>query len=129
MFKNLDIFNTAQSLAVHASARQAISAQNIANADTPGYAARDVTPFQMDAAPDGPGFAPRTTRTGHFGADATAAMGIEVIRREDAAHSPNGNSVSLEEEMLKSVDAKRDHDKALAIYKSSLRVLRTALGR
>jgi len=31
--------------------------------------------------------------------------------------------------MLRAVDVKRQHDRALAIYKSSLTVLRTAIGR
>ena len=31
--------------------------------------------------------------------------------------------------MLKAVDVMRQHDRALAIYKSSLNILRTSLGR
>jgi flagellar basal-body rod protein FlgB len=43
--------------------------------------------------------------------------------------SPNGNSVSLETEMVKAVEVKRQHDQALAIYKSSMNVLRASIGR
>jgi flagellar basal-body rod protein FlgB len=46
-----------------------------------------------------------------------------------AAESPNGNGVSLEQEMVKSVDARRQHDQALAIYKSALTIMRSTLGR
>jgi flagellar basal-body rod protein FlgB len=42
---------------------------------------------------------------------------------------PNGNSVSVEQEILRSVDAKRQHDRAIAIYRSSLKILRSSLGR
>ena len=42
---------------------------------------------------------------------------------------PNGNSVAIEDEILRSVDAKRQHDRALAIYRSSLNILRTSIGR
>ena len=51
-----------------------------------------------------------------------------MIDKESEA-SPNGNTVSLEAEMLKSIEAKREHDRALAIYKSALSVLRISLGR
>ena len=43
--------------------------------------------------------------------------------------SPNGNSVSLEGEMVKAADVKREHDLALAIYGKSLAILRASLGR
>ena len=46
MFEKLEIFRMAHAMSVHAGARQSVVAQNIANADTPGYAARDVRPFK-----------------------------------------------------------------------------------
>ena len=45
MFENLDVFRTAMQLARHAGLQQAISAQNIANADTPGYRALEIPRF------------------------------------------------------------------------------------
>ena len=47
MFQNLDVFRTAMAMARHAGQAQALSAQNIANADTPGYRARDLPDFQQ----------------------------------------------------------------------------------
>ena len=46
MFQNLDVFQTAMSMARHAGHMQAMSAQNIANADTPGYRARQLPSFK-----------------------------------------------------------------------------------
>ena len=43
--------------------------------------------------------------------------------------SPNGNNVSVEVEMARGTDAKSSHDLALAVYKSSLDILRASLGR
>lgn len=40
---NLNILQMASQLAAHSSARQAVIAENIAQADTPGYRARDIT--------------------------------------------------------------------------------------
>ncbi|MDG1803103.1 MAG: flagellar biosynthesis protein FlgB, partial [Paracoccaceae bacterium] len=52
-----------------------------------------------------------------------------TVASSDGASSPNGNSVSLEQEMLRSVDAQRQHNRALAIYKHTMTVLRSSLGR
>lgn len=128
MFENMEIFRMAHALARHAGARQAVVSQNMANADTPGYAARDIAAFAQVYAPDGGGQALRATRAGHMlGAD--ARLDFAVAKDLDAVADPNGNSVTLETEMLRAVDVKRQHDRALAIYKSSLTVLRTAIGR
>lgn len=127
MFENLSIFRAAHAMAAHAGARQNILAQNMANADTPDYAARDITPFAELARDPGSSANLRTTRTSHLGAS-TAPHQADIFERL-GERDPNGNSVSLETEMLNAVETKRQHDRALAIYKSSLTVLRSALGK
>lgn len=127
MFEKLQIFRMAHAMAQHAGARQSVLARNMANADTPGYVARDVAPFG-ETYRSGGGFQPYATRPGHLG----HTSGTYAVEMQDPAvgeTEPNGNSVSLEREMLKAVDVKRAHDRALAIYKSSLTVLRAATGR
>ncbi|MEL7259472.1 MAG: FlgB family protein [Pseudomonadota bacterium] len=128
MFKNLEIFRIAQASAMHAGARQSVIAQNMANADTPGYAAKDIPAFQAHIHSKENGFAPKATRGSHMHGNA-AQRSFEVITRQDAATDPNGNSVSVETEMLHAVDVKRQHDRAIAVYKSAMTVLRTSLGR
>lgn len=128
MFENLEVFRMAHAMARHAGARQAVVSQNMANADTPGYAARDVAPFSTYISRREPDHLARTTRSTHM-LGQNGIRDFEVIEDPAAAVDPNGNSVSLETEMLRSVDVKRQHDRALAIYKSSLSVLRTAIGR
>ncbi|WP_324753307.1 FlgB family protein [Roseovarius sp. Pro17] len=127
MFEKLQIFRMAHAMAQHAGARQSVLARNMANADTPGYAARDVAPFAETYRNDA-GFAPRTTRPGHM-SESAGGHAVEIRDASRGQTDPNGNSVSLETEMLKAVDTKRQHDRALAIYKSSLTVLRAATGR
>ncbi|MEB8387658.1 FlgB family protein [Rhodobacteraceae bacterium KMM 6894] len=128
MFDKLEIFQMAQAMAQHAGTRQAVVARNMANADTPGYAARDIAPFKETYQGQSTGFAQRTTRPGHFGGT-TGPFPVQVREEGAAPTEPNGNSVSLEMEMLKAVDIKRQHDRAIAIYKSSLTILRAASGR
>lgn len=127
MFQDLKVFKTAFALATHAGARQSVVAGNLANADTPGYRARDVTPFS-DAYGDESGSTQmRTTRAGHLGSDLVERTWPTYF--PDTPADPDGNSVSIEEEMLKAVEVKRQYDRAIAIYRSGLNVLRTSIGR
>ena len=128
MFQNLDIFKSAMAMARHAGIQQAASAQNIANADTPGYRAVEVAGFAeiMNSSGDGP-TGQRATRPGHLNRQTHGAT-VDVRRSSDAI-DPNGNTVSLESEMVVAVDAKRQHDRALAIYRSGLNILRASIGR
>ena len=52
-----------------------------------------------------------------------------AVTEQRGGGDPNDNSVSLEAEILKGVEVKRQHDRALAIYKSSMKVLRASLGK
>jgi flagellar basal-body rod protein FlgB len=115
MFDRLEIFALASARAQHAAARQAVVAQNIANADTPGYRARDITSFENAWR------ALQSPTAGH----------PSPLRSIDAGTpaSPNGNTVSLELEMLRGIEAQRAHSRALQIYGSAMSILRTSIGR
>nr|WP_299287023.1 FlgB family protein [uncultured Tateyamaria sp.] len=129
MFQNLTVFETAHAMAVHAGQKQAVIAQNVANADTPGFVGRDIPSFQEIYAPQDAGASlQRATRAGHLhGVKGGSIDGMIFEDRSFAA--PDGNSVSLETEMLRATDAKRQHDRSLAIYKSAMNILRSSLGR
>ncbi|RYG91475.1 FlgB family protein [Loktanella sp. IMCC34160] len=127
MYSSLNLFRVAGSMAQHASQRQALTAQNIANADTPGYRARSIAPFSETFRDDPTPVALRQTRAGHLaGGQLSAQARVEFA---DTEASPNGNTVSLEEEMVNAVNIQREHGRALAIYQHGMKVLRTTLGR
>jgi flagellar basal-body rod protein FlgB len=125
MFEKLELTRMAQALAAQSGARMAVIAENVANADTPGYKAKDMPAFAevYEAA----GQDMRTTRPGHLaGAMSSGLPMADTVRGHEA---PNGNSVSLEAEMVKSVEARQSHDMALAIYRATSDVVRASLGR
>lgn len=124
MFEALELTRMAQSLASHQGARMSVIAENVANADTPGYQARDVVDF---AAVYGEETRMRATRPGHLDFQPPAGGPVPVVSGESEA--PNGNSVSLEMEMVKSADARQMHEMALAVYRATTGVIRTSLGR
>jgi len=124
MFENLTVFQTSAAMARHAGQSQALISLNVANADTPGYVGKELAAFETLYAPLDAVDTQRATRVGHLNG---SVEGYELAATEmRQGGSPNGNTVSLEVELLKSADAKSDHDRALAIYKSALDVLRTA---
>ena len=126
MFEKLEIVRMAQAMAAHAGARQSEIARNIANADTPGFRARDLRPFgEVYDSPDG---GMRASRPSHL--DAGSGPGEAAQDRLIAGStSPNGNSVSLEAEMVKAVEVRQQHEMALAIYRSTSGIIRASLGR
>jgi len=124
MFEKLDLTRMAQSLAAHSGARMGVIARNVAHADTPGYKAQDLPPFDKVFAETG---AMRATRPGHL---TVASEGVAMVPRSaPGREAPNGNSVSLEGEMVKSVEARQSHEMALAVYRATSDVIRASLGR
>ena len=126
MFENLDIFRMSSAMASHAGQRQAVVAQNVANADTPGYSAKDLPEFRDSYQLDSTTTSLRASRPGHLHGVRDGEMAMQAVDDQGEA-SPNGNAVSLETEMLKAAEIKSQHDRALAIYKSALNVLRTTI--
>lgn len=120
------VMKLAQNLARHAGARQTQISKNIANADVPGYRAREVVDF-ADTYQSHPGSEQRTTRARHMAAQ-TSATSYRTYDLGGEA-SPNGNTVSLEAEMVRAAEAKSAHETALTVYRSSLDILRTSIGR
>jgi flagellar basal-body rod protein FlgB len=124
---NLNVLRLASALAAHATARQQLISENVAHADTPGYRARDIGDFAatLETAP----FAAKVTRPRHvgFGADPRGFEAVEAAAF--GAETPNGNSVSLEDQMLRAAEVRQEHELALGVYAKSLDILRATLSR
>ena len=128
MYQSMPVFVGAHAMASHAGRRQALIARNIANADTPGYVPRDMPAFSKllrEVLPGAPQM--RATRGGHLGFSAGQVEGPVMDR--PGPSEPNGNAVSIETEMLNSVETTRQHDRALAIYRSAMTIIRISAGR
>lgn len=126
MFGNIELFRLSEAMTGHATKRLNLISQNVANADTPGFQSKDIAPFNALMRGDKPFTNMRTTRPEHM---SPAVSGRDHAVELNEAVSPNGNSVSVEKEMLKAAEVHQQHDRALAIYKSALTILRTSIGR
>ena len=127
MLEDLSLVKLASDVVRHSSMRHRVVAENVANADTPGYRARDVQDFSEFINEP---FTPRATRSGHTGiSDDGGFIRARVV--VDAASKPSGdgNSVSLEREMIKSTEIQGRHAMATEIYRKAHDLLRLGLGR
>ncbi|MCJ2023341.1 flagellar basal body rod protein FlgB [Methylobacterium sp. J-067] len=113
-------------------ARQTVIAQNVANADTPGFKPQDLAELRFDK---GTGQAQRSSP----GLTLTAAGHQAPIGQSDAAGDPrkvkdfevrpSGNGVNLEDEMMKAGDIQTDYQLAASLYQHSLTTLKIAIGK
>lgn len=126
MYQSLDLFQTAAAMAQHAGQRQALTARNVANADTPGYRAEHLPSFADSWRDHGPADL-RATRPGHIGGGSAGFSAATMLGQSEPA--PNGNAVSIEDEMLNAVNIAREHNRALTIYRHGMTILRASLGR
>lgn len=128
MFEKIELIRMARAMGQHVAQRQAVVARNIANADTPGYKAQDLQGFEATYQRRD-GIPPlRTSDTRHLATPEWSPAATRQLAAESGV-SPNGNSVSLEAEMLKAAELKREHDLSLGIYRSALDLMRTSIGR
>lgn len=128
MFERIETMRMAAAMTDHAAQRQKVVARNIANADTPGFKAADLEAFADSYRSAAAPMMLRGTRPGHMTDPFWTGGGTRHIV-DPAAKSPNGNSVSLEDEMFKMAEIKHDHGQALAVYRSGLDLMRASLGR
>jgi len=118
-------------------ARQRVIAENVANADSPRYRAKDLAEPQMPAAVAAASGAKGSVRAPVVGLAVTSAghmSGSDTGRfrtagRGDFEVRPSGNAVDLEEQMTKSAENQLDYQTAASLYQQSLGLLRIALGR
>ncbi len=120
--------------------RQQVLAENVANANTPGYAARDLKDLDFGAMVkrSGPVMTPVATQAGHIGSPVAGrgrslepgqATGGGVVEAPDFETSPSGNSVVLEDQMVKIAETQMDYQTVTGLYAKSLGLIRIALGR
>jgi flagellar basal-body rod protein FlgB len=110
--------------------RQKLLAENVANADTPGFQPKDlkVPAFTRNGAVTGAGLVVERTDANHMAGD-TARSGEDPRFARRFEITPSGNAVSLEDEMLKVAQNQSDYQLAASLYQKSLQMLRTAVGR
>ena len=92
------------------SQRQAVLAENIANANTPGYKAKDLEPIE-------------------FGTPYANKKKYKVIEQRTTYETkPDGNNVSLEEQMMEMSQNSIEHNATLGMVRKMKDLMGLALG-
>lgn len=114
--------------------RQRVLAENIANANTPGYRSKDLPADSFASAmksAKGGALNVSTTRRGHIGGGqgAKAAMNARPVEDPVEFATPSGNAVNVPEQMMKMTDTQMDFGMATTLYRKNVNLIKTALGR
>ena len=112
--------------------RQGLLAENVANAETPGYRGRDLA--QYDFADRASAVSSATVTTSatqpmHFSVSSAEGSAFGAQRMANFEITPEGNGVTLEDEMMKVTTNLMDYQAATSLYQKSIKILRTAMGR
>jgi len=116
------------------SARQNVLAQNVANADTPGYTARDLKPvnfqdiLQSATTPSQFQGGMIVTDPRHISLKQQGASDYNDFASPDVAANPSGNSVSLEQEMIRVSDTQAEYQAASNLYAKAIDMMKLAIG-
>jgi flagellar basal-body rod protein FlgB len=106
--------------------RQELLAQNVANANTPGWKSHDLKSFATVLAGRSAELAPVRTDPGHLpGKPAGANQRISA----KGERAPDGNTVKLDEELTKVADTESAQATTTGVYTKYMSFFRMALGR
>jgi len=109
--------------------RQAVLAQNVANANTPGYKAKDLAPFSFSDALKETQSGMRTTDPRHIIPASMAGVNAATKRARSFETVPSGNSVELEQQMMQVSNTAVDYQAVTAMYRKFIGLFRTAIGK
>ena len=136
MLNGIDLLSLAGERMRYLTDRQSVISQNIANADTPGYQARDLTPFSFHSTllrtggGDMSGAAPLAlvrTSTAHLVENSSTGAARVDTSAKSYSEKPDGNTVSVEEQMVKSADVANAFDLATTAYTKSIGLMKIGI--
>ena len=126
---DIPLFGMLKSRLGYLTERQKLVAQNVANADTPGYRPRDLKAsgavYRGGRAAPTSGVQMIATSATHM-APSNAPSAWRATTGVDSEVTLDGNAVSLEDQMLKMTDARMNYDAAISFYQKSMNMLRQA---
>ncbi len=131
---SIPLFSMLKSRLGYINAREQLISQNVANADTSGFAPKDLQPFDVSRALESAS-GPQTgvvrtamTDAGHLQPRTVQSeVQWKVVDTEDSsAGTLNGNRVTLEDEMAKMSEARMDYDAAVGFYQKAMSLLQMA---
>ncbi len=131
--EGLTLFQLMDAKMAYVSERQGVLSQNIANADMPGYRAQDIKAPDFKqilmAASNGGNVSGglQQTNSDHIQMAGMTKSGFQIEEDGNYEVKPNGNSVDLEEQMLKASRNTMDAGMVVNMYVKQMGLLRIAV--
>jgi flagellar basal-body rod protein FlgB len=127
---NLPLFRAMAKRMAWLSERQQTLAQNVANADTPGYTAHDLKPqsFRQLIGTDSARLRLAGTQPMHLAGAAELRAARFATIAEKGERSPDGNGVDLETEMVKVSETATEFSLASNLYRRHIAMVKSVLG-
>lgn len=126
-FTRINIFDLAERRLTWTAQRQGVLAANIANANTPGFQARDVQPFATVLSSTGV-VGPARTNASHL--SGTVRSKLASIDKDVApARALDGNTVALDQQLTKVADTETTQSLVATIWKKYVAMFSTAVGK
>ena len=130
--QNIGLFKALNAKMHYLDTRQKVLAQNVANADTPGYVPKDLTKVDFGRVLE------KVSKDNNVQVDTTNPMHMPPSDHIDDPKNraaklvyevtPVGNEVSLEEQMVKSSQNTMDYNLMTTLYQKNVNLIKTALG-
>lgn len=111
--------------------RQQVLTQNVANVDVPNYTPRDLKPmdFEQTLKNSQRSSAGSLMVTDPHHITTRTSSSFEQRDNADVVATPNGNSVSLEAQMIKVADTQAQYQAAANLYSKAISMMKVAIGR
>jgi len=112
--------------------RQGLLAENVANAETPGYRGRDLKAYGFEEHMRNLSVATIATEATNPMHIIKAGTGNDSMGSRELNNfelTPEGNGITLEDEMMKVTTNQMDYQAVTALYTRSIKLIKTALGR
>ncbi|HIJ39340.1 MAG TPA: flagellar basal body rod protein FlgB, partial [Rhodospirillaceae bacterium] len=118
MLENLTLFAMAQKSMDYLARRQAVLSENVANADTPAYKAKDLAPLSFKDVLQQPAAPVRATVTNpkHISPEVEPARFEVVADRNPNESKPDGNTVQVDDQMQKIGEIKGKYDLSINLF-------------
>lgn len=110
-------------------ARQQVLAENVANADTPNYQAKDLAPPTFDNVLSSASIGLERTNPNHIAVSAGGDSQFEIDGTARYEKRPRGNSVTHEDEMMKVASNQMDYEAVASLYSHSLALIKMAVDK
>jgi flagellar basal-body rod protein FlgB len=130
---NLTAFRVMKARLQWLGQRQEVLAQNVSNANTPGFRPTDLEPFTFRMALDQTRgrVQPAMTQAGHLPSTRpTRGSGADAVEdRNFFETSPDGNRVVLEQQMMRIAETGIDYQTVTNLYRKQVGMFRMVVGR